>query len=1113
MKRKIRKSFSFCLFLTFLITSFFETKFVFGQENLVPLELNNPIDAQIKAGESNSYRIKLEKDQYLYLTVDFKDIDLDVKLFSSNGEKLYESGNLSGVAKTKTVFFVTNSSGDYRLEITGRRDGKPQGSYKAKIVELRAADERDRVRASGEKIFVEGELLNVLNKAETTREAIEKYKQAIPLFHSSGERSREAAALSNLGLAYYTLGQRTDAVANFNEVLSIARAIGDRNLEAEMLNNLGTIYNMMGQNQKALESLNQSLVIVRELKLPEGEASILNNLASIYKERGEFDIALEYAEKSAIIHRETGNRRGEANSYNSIGAIYDDLGDPQKALNYYRQSLDIHQKTGNVRSQAVTLNNIGVIYSKLGDKERALDTYLQVLSLVRESGNKVGEARTLSNIGAIYKTRGEGQKALEYLEQSLAMQRTAKDLLGEAITLTEMGTVYSSLGDRAKAVELYTKALEISRNIEARHQEAIILQQMGKVSVSQNETDRALEYFNQALLINQKIAEAYNEAGVLADIARVEYERGVYEKAQTHIEEVLKIIEDYRAEIVSPDLRDSYLAATQNYYKLYIDVLMRLYKQNPSAGYDAKALQVSEQERARSLIETLAESRSRIRQGVDLQLLKREQDLQKQINKKENQRMQLSNRKGTENQLKTVESELKSLLNQYKEIRSQIRALSPRYAAFTEPQPLSLQEIQKMLDSETILLEYSLGKEKSYVWAVTQNSLKAYELTEGKSIEAAARRAYELVIERNREIENETAEQMQARFEKAELEFPIALKDLSEIILSPVAAQLGKKRLLVVAEGALQYIPFNALSLPTTKTASIGRKTVKENYQPLILNHEVIILPSASTLAVLRRKNAEQNKTLNSVAVFADPVFSKNDLRVAQSIARLNGKTKIEKVGLATKLTELADAKLKRSAEDSGIGEFRRLRFSRREADQIVSLVPQASSLEAVDFAADKNSVTNKKLNRFQILHFATHGLLDSKNPELSGIVLSLVDEEGNPQDGFLRLHEIYNLQLDADLVVLSACQTALGKDVKGEGLIGLTRGFMYAGADSVIASLWKIEDRASAEIMERFYRAVFKGKQKPAAALRTAQIEMWRQPQWRNPYYWAAFTIQGEWK
>jgi CHAT domain-containing protein len=198
---------------------------------------------------------------------------------------------------------------------------------------------------------------------------------------------------------------------------------------------------------------------------------------------------------------------------------------------------------------------------------------------------------------------------------------------------------------------------------------------------------------------------------------------------------------------------------------------------------------------------------------------------------------------------------------------------------------------------------------------------------------------------------------------------------------------------------------------------------------------------------------------------------------------------------------------------ETGLKDLIRLRFSRLEADEITRLAPDNERLEALDFAASRATATSDDLRQYRIVHFATHGLINNLHPELSGIVLSLIDDQGRPQNGFLRLYDIYNLRLGADLVTLSACQTALGKKYEGEGLVGLTRGFMYAGAPRVVASLWRIDDRATAELMKRFYQGMLRERLRPAAALKAAQVSMWKDKRWQAPHYWAAFTFQGEWK
>jgi CHAT domain-containing protein len=292
------------------------------------------------------------------------------------------------------------------------------------------------------------------------------------------------------------------------------------------------------------------------------------------------------------------------------------------------------------------------------------------------------------------------------------------------------------------------------------------------------------------------------------------------------------------------------------------------------------------------------------------------------------------------------------------------------------------------------------------------------------------------------------------------------------MLLGPVAAQLKSKRLLIVGEGMLQYLPFAALPEPGTQI-------------PLTVNHEVVTAPSASVVAVLREETAGRQPAQKAVAIFADPVFTADDPRIGQ---------------LKTK-------------GDAGEPNFIRLRFSRNEAEEIARLVPPEATFKALDFDASRENALRTDLGQYRIVHFATHSLLNNEHPELSGVVLSLVDREGRPQNGFLRLYDIYNMRLGSDLVVLSACKTALGEEIKGEGLINLTRGFLYAGASRVVATLWEIDDRTTAEAMKRFYDGMLARGERPTAALRAAQVAMWRTKGWDAPYYWGAFTLQGEWR
>jgi CHAT domain-containing protein len=374
------------------------------------------------------------------------------------------------------------------------------------------------------------------------------------------------------------------------------------------------------------------------------------------------------------------------------------------------------------------------------------------------------------------------------------------------------------------------------------------------------------------------------------------------------------------------------------------------------------------------------------------------------------------------------------------------------------------------------------------VWAVTPDSLKTFELPKREQVEKVARELSESLMARSVPQSLETPAQRRTRIAEADEKFQRAAVQLSRMILAPAASEFGKKRLVIVSDGALQYVPFAALSVSSNR--------------PIILDHELVSLQSASAFAIQRHNLANRELAPRAVAVIADPVFSTNDARLKSGAPA--------KESIAQASTRIIEHT---SGSASGQLSIPRLPFTRWEADQILAVAPRESSMKMLDFRANRSVATSDELSKYRYVHFATHGYLDTTRAGLSAIVLSMVDEQGKPLDGFLRTHDIYNLKLPAELVVLSACETGLGKDVTGEGLEGLTRGFMYAGARRVIVSLWNVNDKATAALMQRLYAGMLRGNKTPAAALRAAQVEMLRMRPWQSPYYWAAFVVQGDWK
>lgn len=270
------------------------------------------------------------------------------------------------------------------------------------------------------------------------------------------------------------------------------------------------------------------------------------------------------------------------------------------------------------------------------------------------------------------------------------------------------------------------------------------------------------------------------------------------------------------------------------------------------------------------------------------------------------------------------------------------------------------------------------------------------------------------------------------------------------------------------------------------------------------MDHEIVALPSATALFSLRAAAAQRKPARKLVAVIADPVFEAADRRVGEASPS----------ALSRGIEDASDGvEVERSATDAGIGRLERLPGTRREGEGILALAGKNATLRAFGFDATRELVMSPALAEYRIIHLATHGLLNSRDPDLTGLVLSRVDAQGKARNGFVKAAEVQQLKLSADLVVLSACQTALGKEVRGEGLVGLARAFMAAGSQRVVGTLWQVPDAATAELMRVFYRGILVDHLKPATALRQAQLTVRAQPRWSSPYYWAGFTLLGEWQ
>jgi CHAT domain-containing protein/tetratricopeptide (TPR) repeat protein len=1029
------------------------------------LEPNLPVEREIKGGESHRYQIALASNQFLRVRVEQKGINVAFSLSSPEGKKLAESDAPLLSYGVETILFIAESPGTYKLEVRVPRPTAIKRRYEIKVEELREATAQDNDRIRGYSLFQEAERLFKQFNNEAQKVAIQKYTEASALFELTGEKFFRACALKGMGFAH------------------------------EFLN----------EHPQAVESYFQALPLLQNAGYSQEPALTNSEIARAYRSDHRYRNALDYYKKALTLFRAVSNRRKESEMLYEMGTIHSLLGESQDAINYCHESLLIAEAEDDKADRARALNYLGVIYQSLNDNNSAYYYLTQALSIY-ESTKKYEEALTLHNLGRVCAELGQFQESLEFYDKSLALMRAFNDAAGQGYILVGIGRIHFLQGNAQKSLEFFDQALKLFRQHLRLADEATVLNHVGKSYESLGDHEKAIDYFNQALKVCREIEDKVGQAISLYNISNIERRRGNTDEALKHISSAIEIVESQRTKVDIEQLRASFLASFQDHYGLYVDLLMQTNKQDKRNSI--LAFEMSERARARTLIESFGRGRALLTGNTSVEIVKSEREMARKLNEKASALTRLLMGKHTEEEATNARREVDAATIELQQIRARIRRADARYANFIEPQPATLAEVQQQtLDEDSLLLEYRLGRERSYLWAVTKTSFTSFELPPASEIESAAKRVYELLTSRNRQVKFETSDERQERMIKDDAELNGAMSALSRMILDPVATHLKGKKLLIVADGILHYIPFAALPLCGSKPED---RPSAPSYRPVIVEHEIIMLPSASALAVLRKELAGRKPAPKMVAVLADPVFDRKDERLQTAVAKRSPILASSTRGVAERNNIL------RAAKDAGLVdstlELPRLPATRREAEAIVSLVPASSRFQALDFGASRATATSPDLSQYRYVHFATHGILNSNNPELSGVVLSLFDESGREQDGFLRGYAVLNLRLPAELVVLSGCRTGLGKEVRGEGLVGLTRAFMYAGAARVAVSLWDVSDEGTAELMARFYRGMLGPKKlNPSQALRAAQVEMWKENRWHVPYYWASFVLQGE--
>jgi CHAT domain-containing protein/Tfp pilus assembly protein PilF len=1101
-------------------------------------------DKELAGGQAHTYKISAASaNQYLCVVVEQRGINIVATLYDSQNKELLLADNPSGAHGPIYVSTILQTAGDYRVEVRSTEKWANSGRYKIAIEDLRDARPPDTERVAADKNYVEG---RQLYDRRNYTDALLKFQAANAYWLRKGDRHWIALTEFCLGNTEVNtqvntqdkVNKRVIAAEHFNKGLQVQ--IDERldwRLRASLFNDRGANLGYFeDKEQEALESLNEAFKIYEKHQDRRGQASVFNNIGFLHLRAGRYRQASEILSKGLPLRRAENDRASEAILFNNIAGVLDQIGETRAALDGYQKALRIweeltaqrlltnplqrlptgfnnvaiaHDKLGEWQLAfenyekalslygtnppvvaAYTLDSIGELYAVLGDSRRAMDYYLKAKAL-SEGKELRAEAIVLNHLGELYISQKDFPAALACFERVLVLR---KDYPGQANALTNIGSIYALQNKPQKALESYESALNVLKDGEDRRGQAFTLHKVGEAYFLLNDPGKALEALNHALPIWRAITDKRGEVSTLYTIACIERDRGNLAVALELSKQAIRIIESLRTKVTSQRLRSSFFASQQSHYDLHINIRMRLYGVDKSAEHLAAALEASEQSRARTLVDTLTEAGANLYQGVSDDLISQEREAQQKLNDKARIQTGVLSRKHSKAEAENIEKEVNQAIAEYDAVRDKIKKSSPAYAQLTNAQSLNLSEIQQLLDDETLLLEYFLGEEKSYLWLVSRSSITGFDsLSKRSEIESKAKAYYEELTKLTSSL-NDTRTRGRQRNERA-ASSSIDPVVLSQLLIGPVAGKISKKRLIIVGDGVLQYLPFGALPSPLSANS--------RSY--LIEDNEIVYLPSASVLSILRSESANRKPGPLSVAVIANPVFTADDERL--KIAKQATAPTVAPTQMSTNLT--ASRRLR-----SGL-ELIPLPATELEAQAISEAIGNRGRTKiAKNFEANRATVMKLQEEQYRIIHFATHGDLDTEHPELSAIVLSLFDSQGRDlkEDGFLRLHDIYNLKLPADMIVLSACKTGLGQMLKGEGLIGLTRGFMHAGSPRVVASLWRVEDLGTSELMKRFYQHMARGNMAPPSALRQAQIEMLRSRRWNSPYFWAGFVLQGEW-
>ena len=1011
-------------------------------------EIGKPIEREMKGGETHTYQIPLQAGQFLNLEVTQNGVDVVVLLLSPDGKKL-EVDSPNGNYGPEPIWFVTEAAGNYRLEIKTLEKTVPNGKYSIKINELRASSPKDKIYVTAQKTLSEAELFWAKDTEESSSKAVKSLEEATRLIQLLDDANQLARINDRIGRIYLSQSILENALKHFFESLKFSEQSGNKDLQARALHKIADVYNDQANYQLAIDYYQKSLNLDELVGFKPGIAANANDLGGVYLKLDEFDKALPLFEKTQKIGEETGSNITLAAALNNIGLVYWSQGNSGKALEYQIKQLALGEEMRNKAIKARALHSLANAHPN-GDIRLQ---YLQkALILAEEIKDKRHISMILSDIGVSY-SWNDNQKALEYYQKSLALDESL-GLIGELpVTLTNIGAIYNEQGDFERALQVLEKSLAISKQNRTPSAECSTLLEMARVYFNQKNYQKALETAQKAeAIIKDKDIPYYlwNSQNLQGEILLWLKEPA---KARQAFQDSIAVIEKYlvRKPIGLPEQSKLRREMVASYYEL-----LKLQVQENKLE---EAFALAERTKAGILLNILQSGKVGIKKAITAQ----EQEQEKRLkNELVSLNTQISRETGQEKPDKTRLSDLRTQLEkqrlEFEDFQTRLYATHPELKIQRgEMKPVSLVETSELIsDNQTALLEFVVAEDKTFLFVLNKVanqssvSLKVYPI-DIKQKDLAQR------------VEN-----FRSKLAKADLDFQPLARDLFDLLLKPAAAQLqGKNNLIIVPDADLWNLPFQALQSTQNRYLI---ETAALSYAPS--------LTALKEMTRIRKSKANRSASTELLA-FGNPIVGKET------------KQRVNQVFMSERLEPIPEAERLVNNLEKLYGANKSKVFTGAEASE------ERAKTES---------------SKYRILQFATHGILNDASPMYSHLVLSEKTTADANEDGLLEAWEMKDLNLNADMVILSACETARGRVSAGEGVIGMSWSLFIAGAPTTVVSQWKVESASTTELMLEFHRQLLTGKNiSKSEALRRASLKLLKTPQYKHPSYWAPFVIVGD--